>query len=221
MAAPVILVLLVCLILTKSRSAWLGLLVATIVLAWRARAAGVGAGAGGRGRGGRSPFSRPWSSPGCRARLLDREVLTQSTMSLRYRWEYWQGAWGVISGGATSVMAGLELAVFLVGRRAGQFWRALPEVQAAAVERGDSRPAQPVSRGLGDGRRLGVARPGGGAVHADSGTCSAPRHATAGRAPTRRRTSRASRRESRRTAAAGKPEPVRWRSRAGRSAARR
>ena len=28
---------------------------------------------------------------------LDREVLTQSTLSMRYRWEYWQGAWRVIT----------------------------------------------------------------------------------------------------------------------------
>ena len=37
---------------------------------------------------------------------LDREVLTQSTMSMRYRWEYWQGAWGVITGGATNSLSG-------------------------------------------------------------------------------------------------------------------
>ena len=37
MAAPLILVLLVCLILTKSRSAYLGLFVGMSVLAWRAR----------------------------------------------------------------------------------------------------------------------------------------------------------------------------------------
>ena len=41
---------------------------------------------------------------------LDREVLTQSTMSLRYRWEYWQGAWGVITGGATQPDEHSELA---------------------------------------------------------------------------------------------------------------
>ena len=33
---------------------------------------------------------------------LDREVLTQSPLSMRYRWEYWQGAWGVITEGATA-----------------------------------------------------------------------------------------------------------------------
>ena len=35
---------------------------------------------------------------GFKAGMLDREVLTQSAMSLRYRWEYWQGEWGVIRG---------------------------------------------------------------------------------------------------------------------------
>ena len=52
---------------------------------------------------------------------LDREVLTQSTMSLRYRWEYWQGTWGVITGRGTRRAERLERADLLVGRRAGQF----------------------------------------------------------------------------------------------------
>ena len=32
------------------------------------------------------------AAAGFKAGMLDREVLTQSTMSFRYRWEYWQGA---------------------------------------------------------------------------------------------------------------------------------
>jgi tetratricopeptide (TPR) repeat protein len=89
------LLLLACLLLTKSRSAYLGLAVGVLALAWRGRGqvpsrAIIGAGAGllvllgllvgvGLATGG-----------------LDRQVLTESTKSLRYRWEYWQGTWGVI-----------------------------------------------------------------------------------------------------------------------------
>lgn len=100
MAAPLVFAMLVCLILTKSRSAWIGLFVAVGILGWVARrrvpartlvATGlagvvvviglvVGAWAAGR---------------------LDREVLTQSTRSLRYRWEYWQGTWGILTDGAS------------------------------------------------------------------------------------------------------------------------
>ena len=55
---------------------------------------------------------------GLAAGRLDREVLTQSTMSLRYRWEYWQGAWGVITGGAANRVSMRSIAGFLVGSRA-------------------------------------------------------------------------------------------------------
>jgi hypothetical protein len=120
MAAPIILVLLLCLILTKSRSAWLGLLAATILLAWRARrfvSAPVLAAAGAVG----SALLFALAFAGLRAGLLDRQVLTQSTMSLRYRWEYWQGAWGVISGGATSIMQTLRSPFFWWGVGPGNF----------------------------------------------------------------------------------------------------
>ena len=120
MAAPVILVLLICLMLTKSRSAWLGLLVGAIVLAWRARrhvSARVLAAAGGVGLAVLAALV----VFGLKARQLDREVLTQSTMSLRYRWEYWQGAWGVITGGATSLMQALSSPFFWWGVGPGNF----------------------------------------------------------------------------------------------------
>jgi O-antigen ligase len=120
MAAPVILVILLCLIWTKSRSAYIGLLVAMIVLAWRAR---------------RQVSPRLlWAASGAGLGLvtivvlaslatgrLDREVLTQSTMSLRYRWEYWQGAWGVITGGATSMKGALSAPTFWLGVGPGNF----------------------------------------------------------------------------------------------------
>jgi len=48
---------------------------------------------------------------------LDRQVLTQSSLSMRYRWEYWQGAWGVITeqaqenSGASTFWSGVGRAV--------------------------------------------------------------------------------------------------------------
>jgi hypothetical protein len=102
LSAPPLLSLLYCLILTKSRSAWIGLLAGVAVLYWHTRhlvprrlligtvLAGIsiilvlGAASFASGR-------------------LDREVLTQSKLSMRYRWEYWQGAWGVISEGASTL----------------------------------------------------------------------------------------------------------------------
>jgi O-antigen ligase len=120
MAAPVILVLLVCLILTKSRSAWTGLLVASIVLAWRARR--------------QVPARELWAAglaglgvvtvlvfAGLASRRLDPEVLTQSPMSLRTRWEYWQGAWGVITGGATTLLSAVSSPIFWAGVGPGNF----------------------------------------------------------------------------------------------------
>jgi O-antigen ligase len=120
LAAPVMLVLLVCLLLTKSRSAYVALGVAMIFLGWRAR----------RQVGPRALWAAGLAGLGIVAALviaglatrqLDREVLTQSMMSLRYRWEYWQGAWGVITGGATGVMSVLSSPVFWSGVGPGNF----------------------------------------------------------------------------------------------------
>jgi hypothetical protein len=52
---------------------------------------------------------------------LDREVLTQSNMSMRYRWEYWQGAWGVITEGASSLGKALGASNFWAGVGPGNF----------------------------------------------------------------------------------------------------
>ncbi len=103
MGAPVILVLSICLLLTKSRSAWLGFVFATITLGWRARgqlSKRMLAAVGGAGLA----ILAVVVVMGFKSRVLDREILTQSTMSMRYRCEYWQGAWGVITGGATSMV---------------------------------------------------------------------------------------------------------------------
>jgi len=120
LAAPVILVLLVCLILTKGRSAWVGLLVAMIYLGWCAR----------RQVRVRALWVSGLAALGFIAALvkaalatggLDREVLTQSSMSLRYRWEYWQGTWGLITGGSKTLLSGLSSPIFWSGVGPGNF----------------------------------------------------------------------------------------------------
>lgn len=96
LAVPPIGLILYCLLLTKSRSAYLGLLAGLVVLAWRER-------------------SRVSARPlvlaslagvlvvaalvvlGIQTGRLDRQVLTESGKSLRFRAEYWEGAWGVIN----------------------------------------------------------------------------------------------------------------------------
>jgi O-antigen ligase len=90
------LVMLICLMLTKSRSAQIGLFVALLVLAWRSRRilpakvlvfTGVGL----------AVLVAGLVAAGVATRQLDIQVITESPKSLRYRLEYWQGAWGVIT----------------------------------------------------------------------------------------------------------------------------
>jgi len=120
MAAPLVLALLVCLILTKSRSSWIGLVIGMGVLAFHERrrvplrlllrvglaaavvVVGLVAGAWATGR-------------------LDREVLTQSMMSARYRWEYWQGTWGVLTDGAFGIKGIWNAPTFWSGVGPGNF----------------------------------------------------------------------------------------------------
>jgi hypothetical protein len=87
--------LLVCLVLTKSRSAYLGLLVGCGILFWPWL----------RRTGRRGVITAAATiilligtviALGVATRQLDLQVLSESTKSLGYRWEYWQGAWGVI-----------------------------------------------------------------------------------------------------------------------------
>jgi len=105
LAAAPLLCILTCLILTKSRSAWIGLLVGLAVLAWCERRKVparllIGAGVAGLA------LVVALAALGLSTGRLDREVLTQSPMSMRYRLEYWQGAWGVITEGAQGHAAG-------------------------------------------------------------------------------------------------------------------
>jgi O-antigen ligase len=91
-----ILVLLICLLLTKSRSAYIALAVGSAVLAWhyrgqlKARTITISAVIV-------AALLTTMIVAAVAARQLDVQVLTESTKSLRYRWEYWQGAWGVIT----------------------------------------------------------------------------------------------------------------------------
>jgi hypothetical protein len=120
MAAPLVLVMLICLILTKSRSAWLGLLVSVGLLAWRARRQVpvrtlLATGLAGLG------VITILVAAGLATGRLDREVLTQSGMSLRYRWEFWQGTWGVLTHGASSFTKVLGVPAFWSGVGPGNF----------------------------------------------------------------------------------------------------
>ncbi len=100
LAAPPIGLILVVLIQTKSRSAWLGLLAGLGVLAWRERrrvprklAMGLGIGLVLTVLG--------LVAVGLATRQLDRQVLTEAPKSLQYRWEYWVGTMGILGEGST------------------------------------------------------------------------------------------------------------------------
>jgi hypothetical protein len=120
MAGPLILVLLVCLTLTKSRSAYLGVFIGLCVLHWKSRRhvaprellitglAGILVVAG-------------LVIAGLATKRLDPQVLTQSPMSMRYRLEYWRGTWGVITEGANTFAGALAAPTFWWGVGPGNF----------------------------------------------------------------------------------------------------
>jgi tetratricopeptide (TPR) repeat protein len=120
LAAPAALVLLLCLLLTKCLSAFVGLLASLGLLAWRARR--------------RVPARLLWTTglAGLFAVAalagiavangrLDSGLLTQAARSLRYRWEYCQGAWGVITGGNAGLQAALSSPFLWSGVGPGNF----------------------------------------------------------------------------------------------------
>ncbi len=120
MAAPVLLVLLLAMMLTKSRSSWVGMTVGIGILAWEARRRAsrrlrIAAGAGG------FAIVMAIVAVGWATGRLDREVLTQSTLSMRYRWEYWQATWSVITGGASNAWRAVQTSVFWSGVGPGNF----------------------------------------------------------------------------------------------------
>ena len=96
LALPPLVLMLVALLLTKSRSAWLGfgvgLVLVALSLARRVHRrhlliAGLGLLA----------LLSALTFAAFKTRQLDREVLTESTKSLQYRVEYWQGTWSLLS----------------------------------------------------------------------------------------------------------------------------
>jgi len=103
-STPALLVV-VCLLLTKSRSAWLGLTVALALLALRERRRVRARTLAITGLVGACVLALLITA-GLAARQLDRLVLTESTKSMRYRWEYWVGAWRVINENSTAFWKG-------------------------------------------------------------------------------------------------------------------
>lgn len=94
--AVLVLIVAVCFLLTKSRSGYVGVAVGGLavilgarhLLPTRALAATLG---------GAAVVLGLLVAGGLATGQLDREVLTESTKSLRYRMEYWAGAWGIIT----------------------------------------------------------------------------------------------------------------------------
>ncbi len=120
LAALPLLCLLLCLMLTKSRSAWIALCVGLAVVAWQERPKLdrrliLGIGLSGLAVVGTIV------AVGVATGRLDREVLTQSSLSMRYRQQYWRGAWGVITEGAPSLRRALETSTFWAGVGPGNF----------------------------------------------------------------------------------------------------
>jgi O-antigen ligase/tetratricopeptide (TPR) repeat protein len=119
-AALMLLIMLVCLLLTKSRSAYIGLLVGLGIVAWQWRrqvsprlllGAGLAV----------LLLVTGLVAIGLRTGLLDRLVLTQSELSLRYRWEYYQGTWLALTGGSGNIAGALRSSMFWSGVGPGNF----------------------------------------------------------------------------------------------------
>jgi O-antigen ligase len=90
------LLLVACLVLTKSRTAWVGGIVGGLVWWWTGR---TGHGQGRRWFGWVAVATAVIGAVAVGAALtggLDREVLSESPKSLRYRWQYWTGTVGVL-----------------------------------------------------------------------------------------------------------------------------
>ncbi len=132
------LALLICLLLTKSRSAWVGGIAAGLVLAWWYRSVVprrwlVGMAVG---------FSLVLAGLvglGLATGKLDRQVLTEAPKSLGYRLEYWRATWGIITD-AVPAFAPTAAATSLPG---------------SGLDEPTSRSARPFWWGLGPGNFAG------------------------------------------------------------------
>ena len=130
------LIMLACLVLTKSRSAYIGLFVALLVLAWRARRAlptkilassGIGL----------VVLVGALVVGGVATKQLDIQVITEGPKSLRYRLEYWVGAWGVITDAPSPF--GRSRAV-TASRPPGTFWSGVGPANFATPYLGHKLP---------------------------------------------------------------------------------
>ena len=122
------LILLVCLLLTKSRSAYAGGVLGVLVLAWSYRAVvprrwlvGLGLTL--------AFFLAGLIAVGVSYRQLDVQILTEAKKSLGYRWEYWVGTWGIITDAPSPFGSDREgsrpfgsLAEEPTARSSGPFW---------------------------------------------------------------------------------------------------
>ena len=106
LAGVPLLLMLLCLILTKSRSGFLALVAGVMLLGWRRRGM----------LSGRSRLLAASVVVGLLGALLvagasighlDRQVLTESSKSFRYRLEYWAGAWGIITESPSNFFGGV------------------------------------------------------------------------------------------------------------------
>ncbi len=116
LALPPLLCLLTCLILTKSRSAFIGLLIGCLLVLWQERGRLRPRLLVGSGLAGLAVIVALGTAAWAAGRL-DREVLTQSTLSMRYRWEYWQGTWKML----TAASPGADSGTFWTGVGPGNF----------------------------------------------------------------------------------------------------
>jgi hypothetical protein len=89
-------ILLACLLLTKSRSAWAGLVVGGLVIAWRSRGR-ISGRAIGIGIAGLAVTLGGLVAVLGSLHQLDTSIVTESTKSLRFRWEYWRGTWDLLT----------------------------------------------------------------------------------------------------------------------------
>ena len=98
-------ILYLCLLFTKSRSSYLALLAAMMIPAWRYRGL-INRRAALTVLGLVGAVIALGVALGAVLGKLDWLVLAESTKSLRYRLEYWQGAWGVITESASAFWLG-------------------------------------------------------------------------------------------------------------------
>jgi hypothetical protein len=120
MTAPLLLIVLACLDMTKSRSAELGFGVGILVLIGMARrsvprktlVAAIAVG---------FVLFLVVGLVAWKMGFLDREVFTQTLMSLRTRLEYWQATWGLLINGATSIGKALGSTTLWFGVGPGNF----------------------------------------------------------------------------------------------------